>query len=209
MFICEFWVFQNTSFIQHLRKTAISCTSWRISSTRYSKKLFHRSFQVFYIRTRSSHSKAFIYFKSLKNVCEEVNLEWSCEMPTFKLTKKTLSQIFLHAFCLHFLRILTTNVPKEALKVSQHNFFEEVIHLSQRSSCWIWHLTFCFWRSGYSFCYINRNSSFLAIIYIVAPPPLLKGAGRGGVGPSENWVTWRVRNVLLERGHKSEKEALM
>ena len=26
-FICELWVFQNTSFIEHLRKTAISCTS--------------------------------------------------------------------------------------------------------------------------------------------------------------------------------------
>ena len=74
VFICEFWVFQNTSFIEHLRKTAISCTSWRISTTRYSKKLFHRSFQVFYTRTRSSHSKAFIYLKSLKTVCEEVNL---------------------------------------------------------------------------------------------------------------------------------------
>ena len=45
------------------------------------KLLFHvsqdtvtRSFQVFYTRTRSSHSKAFIYLKSLKIVCEEVNL---------------------------------------------------------------------------------------------------------------------------------------
>ena len=28
------WVFQNTSFIQQLRKTAISCTSWRILTTR-------------------------------------------------------------------------------------------------------------------------------------------------------------------------------
>ena len=38
------------------------------------------------------------------------------------------------------------------------------IHLSELSSCWIWHLTFWFWRSEYSFCYINWNSSFLAII---------------------------------------------
>ena len=37
-------------------------------------------------------------------------------MPTFKLTKKTLSHIFLHAFCLHFLRILTTNFSEEAWK---------------------------------------------------------------------------------------------
>ena len=47
-------------------------------------------------------------------------------MPTFKLTKKTLSHI-IHAFCLHFLRILTTTFPEEALKVSQHNFFQEVL----------------------------------------------------------------------------------
>ena len=41
VFIWEFWeVFQNTSFIEHL----ISCTSCRISTTRYSKKLFHKCF---------------------------------------------------------------------------------------------------------------------------------------------------------------------
>ena len=45
VFICEFWdVFQNTSFIEHLGETAILCTSCRISTTRYSKKLFHRCF---------------------------------------------------------------------------------------------------------------------------------------------------------------------
>ena len=44
VFICEFWIFQDTFFIEHLRKTTISCTTWRISTTRYSKKLFHRSF---------------------------------------------------------------------------------------------------------------------------------------------------------------------
>ena len=45
VFICEFWdVFQNTSFIEHLRETAILCTSCRISTTRYSKKLFHMCF---------------------------------------------------------------------------------------------------------------------------------------------------------------------
>ena len=40
VFIGEFWeVFQKTSFIKHL----ISCTSCKISTTRYSKKLFHKS----------------------------------------------------------------------------------------------------------------------------------------------------------------------
>ena len=123
-FLCllcvKFWVFQDTSLIEHFRKTAISCTRWRISTIRYSKKLFHRSFQACCTRTISSHSKAFIYLKSLKTVCEKVNLSWSCEMSTFKLTEKPLSHIFLHAFCLHFLRILTIT---QALKASQHNLF--------------------------------------------------------------------------------------
>ena len=45
VFICEFWdVFHNTSFLEHLGETAILCTSCRISTTRYSKKLFHRCF---------------------------------------------------------------------------------------------------------------------------------------------------------------------
>ena len=38
------------------------------------KSYFTGGFQAFYVRTRSSHSKAFIYLKSLKTVCEEVDL---------------------------------------------------------------------------------------------------------------------------------------
>ena len=38
------------------------------------KNYFTSAFQPFYTRTRSSHSKAFIYLKSLKIICEEVNL---------------------------------------------------------------------------------------------------------------------------------------
>ena len=62
------------------------------------KNYFTGAFQAFYTRTRSSHSKAFIYLKSLKTICEEVNLRWSCKMLTIKFTKKSR-----HAFCLHFL----------------------------------------------------------------------------------------------------------
>ena len=43
--------------------------------------------------------------KSLKIICEEVNLWLSWEMWTCKLTKKSLSYIILQAFCLHFLKI--------------------------------------------------------------------------------------------------------
>ena len=69
------------------------------------KNYFTGAFQAFYTRTRSSHSKAFMYLKSLKTICEEVNLLCSWEMSTCKLTKKTLSNILLHVFCLHFLRM--------------------------------------------------------------------------------------------------------
>ena len=55
-------------------KLLILCTSCRISTTRYNKNYFTGAFQAFYTRTRSSHSKAFIYLKSLKIICEEVNL---------------------------------------------------------------------------------------------------------------------------------------
>ena len=54
------------------------------------------AFHAFYTRTRRSHSKAFIFLKSLKIICEEVNLYWSYEMPTCKFTKNTLSRIPLH-----------------------------------------------------------------------------------------------------------------
>ena len=50
---------------------------------------FTGAFQVFYARSRSSHSKAFICLKSLKTVCKEVNLLWSCEMPTRNFMKKS------------------------------------------------------------------------------------------------------------------------
>ena len=38
------------------------------------KNYFTDPFQAFYTRKRSNHSKVFIYLKSLKIICEEVNL---------------------------------------------------------------------------------------------------------------------------------------
>ena len=57
------------------KKLLISWTSCRISTWRYSEKLFFTSaFQAFFTRTRSGHSKAFIYLKSLKIICKKVTL---------------------------------------------------------------------------------------------------------------------------------------
>ena len=64
------FLLHNTS-----EKLLISCTSCSISSSRYSEELFHRCYSsIVYNNTRSSHLKAFIYLKSLKIICEEVNL---------------------------------------------------------------------------------------------------------------------------------------
>ena len=71
VFIYEFWeVVQITSFMEHLWETAYLCTSCRISTTRYTKKVFHKRFS----RTKSSFSKVFIYLKFLKTTSKEVNL---------------------------------------------------------------------------------------------------------------------------------------
>ena len=109
--IWEFWeVFQNTSFLDHL----ISCTSCRISATRYSKKLFHKCFSsILYnevarcqpasLRKKLFHTSSFIYF------------------------------VFILSEC------ITITSSEEALKVCEHNFFQRkvvllVIYLFNHSS---------------------------------------------------------------------------
>ena len=116
-------------------------------------------------------AKAFIYLKSLKTVCGEVNLLWSCEMPTWTLWKKAPSHILLHAFCLHFLRIHTL-FPKRLWKCASRISFWKckrklVIYLfyNDSSKSTFFMLNCGFWRSlEYSFYQIKWNSSFLAIL---------------------------------------------
>ena len=80
---------------------------------------FTDTFQAFYTRMRSSHSKAFIYLKSLKTVCEEVNLLWSCEIKTCNFTKENSFAHPLHVFCLPFIfsEYIKITSSGEALKV--------------------------------------------------------------------------------------------
>ena len=66
------------------------------------KNYFTSAFQPFYTRTKNSRLQV---LKSLKSICEEVKLYWICEMPFCKFTKKTLSRILFHVFCLHFLKM--------------------------------------------------------------------------------------------------------
>ena len=100
MFICEFCkIFKNIFRQKHLRMTASCVYLWILRS--FSEHLFYGAplgnclfhvqaaefqpadtvknyftgaFQAFYTRKRSNHLKAFIYLKSLKIICEEVNL---------------------------------------------------------------------------------------------------------------------------------------
>ena len=69
-FLClsvNFQRFCRTPYLQSTSgKQLISCSSYRISTSRYSKNYFTIVFQAFYKGTRSSHSKVFIYLKSLK-----------------------------------------------------------------------------------------------------------------------------------------------
>ena len=106
IFICEFWqLFQNTSFIEHLRETAFSCTSCRISTTRYGKKLFCT-------RTRRSHLKAFIFSKSYQ--------------PASLQKKKLFHTSFFMYFSFIFSECIKIPSSAKALKVCDIIFFQEM-----------------------------------------------------------------------------------
>ena len=115
------------SFSEHLfyEKLLISCTSCSISTSRCSGELFHRCFSsTVYKNTRSSHPKAFIYLKSLKIICGNYDRLISNEVARCQPAglRKKVSHIFLHVFCLHSRLLL----PKEALKLCEQNFFQEI-----------------------------------------------------------------------------------
>ena len=54
-------------------------------------------------------------------------------MPTCKFTKKTPSHILLHVFFFVFSECITITSSEEALKVSGHNFLQEIQARIQRS----------------------------------------------------------------------------
>ena len=81
-------------------------------SRKILKNYLTGAFQAFYTRSISSHSKAFICLKSLKTVCHEVSLLWSCDA-NLQLYKKRL----FHKCSFMYL---------EALKIWEHNFFLEM-----------------------------------------------------------------------------------
>ena len=118
------------------------------------KNYFTGAFQVFYTRSRSIHSNAFIYLKSQKTVCEGVNLLWSCEMPRgwcqLQLNEKKL---FHTSFFKHFDFISSEYIritsSEEALKVWEHNFWK------------------CKWKVVLLVIYMLNYDSFKSIFFML------------------------------------------
>ena len=106
-FLClsvNFQRFCRTPYLQSTSgKQLISCSSYRISTSRYSKNYFTIVFQAFYKGTRSSHSKVFIYLKSLK--------------------------ISFMYFAFIFSECITITTSVQALKVYEYNFFQQLYTL--------------------------------------------------------------------------------
>ena len=107
VFISEFWeVFQNTSFIEYLQETAISCKSCRFLASRYSKKLFHGCFSSILCKIKKQPFKGVHLLKIPEN-CLWRNW-FVMKLRDAKLQfyeKKTFLRILLHVFSLCFLRI--------------------------------------------------------------------------------------------------------
>ena len=90
----------------------------------FSRCYFTGAFQAFYTKLRNS--KAFILLKSLKTVYEEVN-QMKQRDANLQLYEKKLfhSSSFMY-FAFIFSEYITINSSEEALKVCQHNFFQEI-----------------------------------------------------------------------------------
>ena len=102
------------------------------------KNYFSGAFQAFYTRTWSSHSKAFIYLKSLNFICE--NEVARCQPASLRKFFFHISSFVYFAF-----------IFPERITIASISFRKYTIHLSHFSSCWIWHLTLSWVR----FCQIN------------------------------------------------------
>ena len=112
VFIYEFWeIVQITFFIEHLWETAYLCTSCRISTTRYRKKVFHKRFSSILYKNRKQLFESVhllkipeIISKEVKSIIKlrDTNLQVNEKR---HLAKMHHSHILVHVFCLHFFRM--------------------------------------------------------------------------------------------------------
>ena len=165
-FLVNFAKILRTSFLltERLRMTASCVYQWILrsfpehlfyrapfSTTRYSKKLFHRCFLSILYKNEKYPFEGVHLLKIPENclwrICNEVA---RCQYVS--LQKKRLLHILHHVSWLYFLRIyLQKRLWKCASTISSRKYKRQVvllviysimIPLSQLSSCWIWHLTF-------------------------------------------------------------------
>ena len=172
-FICEFWeVFQNTFYRTPLRNCLFHVQVAVFQPTDTVKNYFTGAYSsTVYKNTRSSHSKAFIYLKSLKIICEEVNLQWSCEMPTCKLPKKSFTYLPLWILPSFFKNASRLLLPKRlwncARKISFRKYKQKVvllvIYLFSYSS---FKSTFFMLNVAFDFVLVRLSSSKLEFIAI-------------------------------------------
>ena len=132
------WILRSSS--EHLYYTASPRNSLfhvqavELQPSDSVKSYFTGTSQAFSVRTRSSHSKAFIYLKCFEMICEEVNLYWSCNMQTCKFTKETPftypPSCTLPSFSKNASRLLLSKrLWKDAIKTSFKKYKQKVVLL--------------------------------------------------------------------------------
>ena len=103
------WILE--SFSEHLfYRAPLRNWLWHVQFAEFHppdtvKTLFYRCFSTILYKNEMKPFEGVHLLKIPETIFEEVNLQWSSEMPTCKFTKKTLLQILLYVFCLHILRI--------------------------------------------------------------------------------------------------------
>ena len=98
-------LWESTYFMYQVPEFLYKFMYLQVPELQYSKKLFHRWFQAFCTKPRSSHSKEFIYLKSLKIMWKLIRNEVARCQPA-SLRKKLFHRFsfIIHVFCLNFLR---------------------------------------------------------------------------------------------------------
>ena len=90
---------------------------------------------------QSSHSKAFIYLKSLKISVKKLIRDVIARCQPASLRKKTLPHILLHVICLHFLRTNHDNFFGRGLESVRAQFLSGNINIKQKGALLVIYLS--------------------------------------------------------------------
>ena len=107
-------------------KLLTSCTSCKIATSGYSKKLFHSCFSSILFKNEKYSFEVYLYLKSLKlSVKKLIRHEVACYQPA-SLRKKLFHTFSSMYFAFIFSERITITPSEEAMKVCEHNFFQEI-----------------------------------------------------------------------------------